>query len=166
MRCMENLAAGVAVALALGAAEGRAASYSMVSDGADKVWVLNERSGEVQLCRSYTAPGPKLVDVFGGQGQVREAAPRAPATVCERVYRPARGSAVPRQNYTGYSMYAPMSGLSTAPYPDGRLPGGYPGYGFPYTFGRPSLYGADGHGGFGGAKVVVIRPETVNIDAY
>ena len=164
MRCMENLAAGVAVALALGAAEGRAASYSMVSDGADKVWVLNERSGEVKLCRTYATAGPKLVDVFGGQGQVREAAPRTPATVCETAYRSARGSATPRQNYTGYTMYAPMSGLSTAPYPDGRLPGGYLGYGFPYTFGRPGLDGGYGYGSYGRAKVVVIRPETVNID--
>jgi hypothetical protein len=162
---MENLAAGVAVALALGAAEGRAAPYSMVSDGADQVWVLNGRSGEVSLCRSYAAPGPKVVDVLNGQGQAREAAPRTPATVCETAYRPARGSATPRQNYTGYTMYAPMSGLSTAAYAGGGVPGGPLGLGFPYTFARPSLYGG-GYGSLPGAKVVLIRPETVNIDAY
>jgi hypothetical protein len=157
---MENLAAGVAVVLALGAAEARAASWSMAPDGQDRVWVLNERSGELKLCSSATtAPGPKLVDVFGGQGTVRETAARPAATACETAWRPTRGNAVPRQNYTGYAMYAPLSGLSTAPWPDGRLPDGPLGRGFPYTFGRTAL-----GDGYGRAKVVVIRPETVNID--
>jgi hypothetical protein len=158
---MENLAAGVAVALALGAADARAASWSLASGGQDRVWVLNEGSGELKLCRTATTPGPKLVDVFGGQGQVRETAPRAAATVCETAWRPERRSATPRQNYTGYTMYAPLSGLSTAAYPDGRLPNGILGYGFPYNFGRPAL-----HGGTGRAKVVVVRPENVDINVY
>ncbi len=139
MRCVENLAAGVVVALALGAAEGRAAPYSMVSDGQDRVWVLNGGSGELKLCRTATStPGPKLIDVFNGQGQVREGRPETTATVCETVERGAPARATPRQNYTGYAMYAPLSGLSTAPWPDGRLPDGILGRGFPYTFGRPA----------------------------
>ena len=69
--------------------------------------------------------------------------------------RPARGT--PRQDYTGYAMYAPLSGLSTAPWPDGRLPYGRLGGGFPYQFERARLYGRRP------AAVVVVRPETVNI---
>ena len=154
---MENLAAGVAVVLALGAAEGRAAPYSMVSDGPDRVWVVDTGSGGLSACRMYAAPGPKVIDVFGGTGTVREAAPRTPEPYCEPVRGAGGyGSATPRQNYTGYTMYAPMEGVSTGYYPNGVLPGGgYLSGGFPYTFRR---------WGGGGGNVVVVRPDYVNIN--
>ena len=57
-----------------------------------------------------------------------------------------------RQNYTGYSMYAPMDGVSVGYTPDGFVPGNYASDGFPYNFQRPDwgLYG--------------VRPRTVYIN--
>lgn len=152
---MENLARGAAVVLALGAAEGRAAPYQAVPDGPDRVWVVDNGSGGLSVCSMQAAPGPKVIDVFGGSGTVREAAARSPAPSCAPVRR--AGSATPRQDYTGYAMYAPMSGISTGYYPNGALPGGgHVSGGFPYNFQR--------WGGYGGGNVVVVRPGYVNID--
>ncbi len=56
--------AGVAVlAIMLGAGTGWAAPYSLVTDGPDRAWVLNEGSGEVKLCRATPTSGPKVIDV-------------------------------------------------------------------------------------------------------
>ena len=101
-----------------------AAPFEAVSDGPDRVWVVDNGSGELTLCRMYAAPGPKVIDVFGGAGTVREAAQRSAEPYCE-VVRGAGGygGATPRQNYTGYAMYAPMEGVSTGYYPNGSLAG-------------------------------------------
>ncbi|MFO1140943.1 MAG: hypothetical protein U1E59_00910 [Amaricoccus sp.] len=155
---MENLAGSAAVVLALGTGGAWAAPYQAVSDGPDRVWVVDQGSGETSLCRTYAAPSPKVIDVFGGSGTVRVQAARTPEPSCAVVRRAGGyGSATPRQNYTGYSMYAPMSGISTGYYPGGVLPGGgYLSGGFPYTFRR--------WGDYGGSNVVVVRPGYVNIN--
>ncbi len=157
---MENLTRGAGVAmvlLALEATGARAAPFQAVSDGPDRVWVVDSGSGELTLCRTYAASGPKVIDVFGGTGTAREAAQRPAEPYCEVVRGAGSyGSATPRQNYTGYTMYAPMEGVSNGYYPNRLLPGGgYLSRGFPYTFGR---------WGDGGSNVVVVRPGYVNIN--
>jgi hypothetical protein len=157
MRVMENLTAGIAVALAISVAEGRAAPFEAVSDAPDRVWVVDSGTGELTLCRLYAAAGPKVIDVFGGESEVREAAQRNPEPYCE-VVRSAEAyrGGYARQNYTGYTMYEPLSGISTGYWPDGVLPGGgYLSGGFPYNFGR----WGDSQG-----DVVVVRPNYVNIN--
>jgi hypothetical protein len=79
----------IAAVLAIGLAAGAAAQpFQMVSDGADGTWVLDEGSGAVSWCRLVTPPGAKLIDVFGADAQVREAAPRPATPECEQVRGP------------------------------------------------------------------------------
>jgi hypothetical protein len=80
------IAAVLAIGIAAGAAE--AQPFQMVSDGADGTWVLDEGSGAVTWCRLVTAPGAKLIDVFGADAQVRETPARPAEPRCEQVRGP------------------------------------------------------------------------------
>ena len=111
------------------------------SDGPDQRVGGGHGSGaDVALHGRMRRPGPKVIDVFGGSGRRRGSRPRARRASCTVVKSAGGyGSATPRQNYTGYSMYAPMSGVSTGLLPQrgaagrrvylGRVPVQFPALG-------------------------------------
>jgi hypothetical protein len=83
-----TMAAAWLAAFLLAAGAAGAQQFQMVSDGADGVWVLDEGSGAVSWCRLVTAPGAKLIDVFGADAQVRETPARPAQPRCEAVRGP------------------------------------------------------------------------------
>jgi hypothetical protein len=87
--------AAVALALVLAGGAAGAQQFQMVSDGQDGVWVLDEGSGAVSWCRLVTAPGAKLVDVFGADVHVREAPARPGRPRCEEVRGPSATAGEP-----------------------------------------------------------------------
>lgn len=83
-KVMENLA-GMKPALALAAvlvfgaaSQAPAAQFRIAPDGEAGVWVLETSTGALALCRAEAPSGPKVIDVFGGEGMARP----------ERAYRP------------------------------------------------------------------------------
>jgi hypothetical protein len=80
--------AAVALGLMLAAGAAGAQQYQMVSDGSDGVWVLEAESGAVSWCRLATAPGAKVVAVFGADVHVRETPARPALPACEEVRGP------------------------------------------------------------------------------
>ncbi len=107
MRVMENLAAaGLVAVLAAGSAQ--AAPFEVVTDGPDSVWVLNGRTGKLTSCRTVPGIGPKVIDVFGSDVQVRPTTPRRATPDCTVAL--AGNSATPRAvTAYGVSGYGPLS---------------------------------------------------------
>ena len=65
----------------LAAGGAAAAPFSIVSDGQDKVWVLDAASGELTFCQQYAPSGPKVIDMIGSEGQARAARAAAGAAL-------------------------------------------------------------------------------------
>jgi hypothetical protein len=94
--------------------------YRIAKAGDDSVWVINRGSGEVNWCRNETAPGPKVIDVFGTEAETREGFAREARPVCSLVEASeAAGAAVPRtasiSYWSGYTHHH-WGGLTTRPF--------------------------------------------------
>jgi hypothetical protein len=160
---------GMLAALALAGAVtagAEAAPFRAVSD-AEGLWVLDEESGALKLCRTTATAGPKVLDVFGGAGEARQGKAYPGRPDCVAVARPGLGGAVPDPaggygglpGLGGYGMGGPLS-VAVRP---GMLGDGSSGYQV------GSAFGMLGDGRFGydyGApdnQVIIIRPEWINV---
>lgn len=161
----------VVVALALAgavAAGAEAAPYRAVAD-ADGLWVLDEESGALRLCRTRSAAGPKVVDVFAGAGEARPERTYPGRIGCVAVARPGLDGAVPgpagHGGLPGLGGYRVGGALSVAVRP-GMLGDGSSGYQV------GSAVGMLGNGRFGygyGApddQVIIVRPEWITVNQY
>lgn len=78
--------AGLGVALVLGLAGGAAAApFSLLREGEDRAWVLDAAGGAVAFCELAAPRGPKVIDVFGSEGQPRPDRERTAEPVCTEV---------------------------------------------------------------------------------
>jgi hypothetical protein len=135
--------AALAVA-ALAPVQGAAGPFRIVTDGPESVWVLDAGSGKVTWCRLAAAAGPKVLDVFGNERQVRPETPRRAKPVCSVALRPEPGG-------------------------EGSVRLGRFGFGSDYDM----LDGYGGYGGYGvdpvdisDGQVLIVRPKRVNINTY
>ena len=81
---MKRLVLSLGLALAAGGAG--AAPFSAVPDEPGAVWVIDGASGALERCATRAdAVGAKVVDVFGGAGEVRPQSARAGRAVCRQV---------------------------------------------------------------------------------
>jgi hypothetical protein len=132
--------AALAVA-ALAPVQGTAGPFRILTDGPESVWVLDAGSGKVTWCRPAAPAGPKVLDVFGNETQLRPETPRRAKPVCSVALRPepdGEGSA--RLGRFGYGS-------------DYGMLDGYGGYGV------DAVDVSDG-------QVLIVRPKRVNINTY
>lgn len=81
---MKRLTISVVLMLAAGGAQ--AAPFSAVPDEPGAVWVIDGASGALERCATRAdSVGAKVVDVFGGSGDVRPQSARAGRAVCRQV---------------------------------------------------------------------------------
>jgi hypothetical protein len=166
---------GVACALALLAATAQAQQqFRIVADAQEGAWVLDDQSGSVTRCRMVSAAGPKLIDLFGADAEVREARPLPPRPDCV----PAAGTGAGNYGVPGFAAggYGGLFG------PGAPGLGGY-GVGLLSVAVRPGMLGTgasgyqigsgvgmlgDGTFGYGyGApdnQVIIVRPEWINVN--
>jgi hypothetical protein len=84
--------AGLGIVLALGLAGGAmAAPFSLLREGEDRAWVVDGAGGAVAFCELEMKRGPKVIDVFGSEGQPRPDRERAAEPVCTDVLDAERG---------------------------------------------------------------------------
>jgi hypothetical protein len=133
---------------ALAPAGGWAAPFRIVTDAANSVWVLDAGSGQLTWCQVRAPAGPKVIDMFGPNSQVREVPARPSVPDCSVAWRP-------------------------APSQDGTLRLSRFGYGFGYRAGYGMLDGyGSGYGYGAGAvdisdgQVLIVRPKRININLY
>jgi hypothetical protein len=162
---------------------GAAAQFRIAPAGDGGAWVLDEETGAVSACRMTAGVGPKIVDVFGGDAEVRPETALAASPDCTAVLRGGAGDAsVPGFAAGGYGGTVP-DGYGGADGYAGALAGGA-GYGggILSVAVRPGMLGdgssgyqigsgvgmlGDGTFGYGyGApdnQVIIVRPEWINV---
>lgn len=67
------------------AAAAMAAPFSLLREGEDKAWVVDGAGGTVAFCELVAKRGPKVIDVFGSEGQPRPDRERGAEPVCTDV---------------------------------------------------------------------------------
>jgi hypothetical protein len=137
-----------------------AASYELVTDTADGVWVLDEASGALRRCRSLTDVGPKVLDVFGGVGEARPERPYPGRTVCEVALRPESwGEGAPGVALGAYG------GLLEVAVRSGMLGDGSSGVQVGVGAG---MLGDGGYGGYDApdTQVIIVRPDRDGVALY
>jgi hypothetical protein len=131
---------------ALAPVQGGAAPFRIVTDAANSVWVLDAGSGELTWCQVKAPAGPRVIDMFGPNSQVRDVPARPSVADCAVAWRP-------------------------TPSEDGTVRLSRFGYGSGYGYGMPGGYGA-GYGYGAGAvdisdgQVLIVRPKRININLY
>lgn len=86
--------AGLGAVLALGLGGGAmAAPFSLLREGEDRAWVVDAEGGHVAFCELVETRGPKVVDVFGSEGQPRPGRDRGAEPVCTEVLAAGTGPA-------------------------------------------------------------------------
>jgi hypothetical protein len=106
--------AALAVILVGATVPAAAAPYSVATDASGDTWVVDDATGAARLCRTVSGSGPKVVDIFGGEGEARASRERPGRVVCVAATRPAgEDAAVP--------------GFAPSPVYAGFGPGGFGG---------------------------------------
>jgi hypothetical protein len=75
----------LAVVMTAAAAGAMAAPFSLLREGEDKAWVVDGAGGTVAFCELVEKRGPKVIDVFGNEGQPRPDRERGAEPVCTDV---------------------------------------------------------------------------------
>jgi hypothetical protein len=169
-------AAGIACALALApVAAGAQQQFRIVADAQEGAWVLDDQAGAVSRCGMAAAVGPKVIDVFGADSEVRQGQELPARPYC----RPAPGSdaagygGVPGFAAGGYGGMGGFGAAGLVGYGGGLLSvavrPGMLGTGLSgYQIGSAAGMLGDGTFGYGyGApdnQVIIVRPEWINVN--
>jgi hypothetical protein len=167
----------VALALLVPGAAGAQQQFRIVADAQEGAWVLDDQSGGVSRCGMVGAVGPKVIDVFGADAEVREGQALPARPYCQPV----------APSGAGYGMSGDIQGFAAGGY--GGMVGfgaaGFGGYGggLLSVAVRPGMLGdgssgyqigsgvgmlGDGTFGYGGGapdnQVIIVRPEWINVN--
>jgi hypothetical protein len=167
-----------ALALLAPVAAGAQQQFRIVADAVEGAWVLDDRAGAVSRCGTAAAVGPKVIDVFGADFEVRQGQELPARPYC----RTAPGSAaaagyggVPGFAAGGYGGMGGFGAAGLAGYGGGLLsvavrPGMLGDGSSGYQIGSAVGMLGDGTFGYGyGApdnQVIIVRPEGINVNLY